>query len=181
MNEREIKFSSFSIIFPFYLLWLFFFLFLHFRFPRCHSFFCSIPIKICSFIVSSFIKSSFCFYHVFLIRSFLSSFISLSCLIQFFQSFVFANFSLLFIWYIVPLWYRSLFCFTFTYSAFPFLKVVFSFCLYSILLKHAAIPKERFGQTCMTKEQSEMLMLTKHPFARPRPSLHWTVRCTYRP
>ena len=52
------------------------------------------------------------------IMFFLSSFISLSCLIQFFQSFVFANFSLSFIWNIVPLWYRSLFRFTSTYSAF---------------------------------------------------------------
>ena len=157
--KEKLYFQIFLSFFPFYLFWLFFFLFLHFRFPRCHSFFCSIPIKICSFIVSSFIKSSFFLYHGFLIRySSLSYFISLSCLIQFFQSFVFANFSLSFIWNIVPLWYRSLFRLTFTYSAFPFLKVVISFFLYSVLLKHAAILKERFGQTCMTKEQSEMLM-----------------------
>ena len=31
----------------------------------------------------------------------------------------------------------------------------------------------------ITKEQSEMLMLMNHPFARPL--LHWAVRCTCRP
>ena len=34
---------------------------------------------------------------------------------------------------------------------------------------------ERFGQTCMTKEQSEMLMLMNHPFAWPM--LHRDVHC----
>ena len=51
------------------------------------------------------------------------------------------------------------FRFTFAILRFPFLKVVISFVLYSIILKHAAILRERFGQTCMIKEQSEMLML----------------------
>ena len=48
-----------------------------------------------------------------------------------------------------------------------FSKFVTSVFLYSILLKHAASLIERFGQICMTKEQSEMLMLMNHPFARP--------------
>ena len=156
MKEIEVIFSSsFSIFFSsFYLFWLFFFLFLHFWFPRCHSFFCSNPIRICSFIASSFIKSSFSLYHVSYSLSFSFLFISLSCLIQFFQSFVLAHFSLSFISNIVPLWYRSLFRFTFTYSAFSISQCCyFVFSLVHILLKHAAILIERFGQICMTKPQ----------------------------
>ena len=83
----------------------------------------------------------FFLYHVFLIRySFFFSFISLSCLIQFFQSFVFANFSLLFIWNIVPLWYRSsflfyfyLFCISISQSCYFIFSLFHSFktCSYS--------------------------------------------------
>ena len=121
------------------------------------------------FLASSFITSSFSLYHVFLIRYYyLSSVISLSCLIQlhvfqsFCQTFLFHS-----IWNIVPLWYRSLFRFTSTYSAFSISQSCYfgggGSSLYSILLTHAAILIERFGQTCMTKEQSEMLMLWTIP------------------
>ena len=95
------------------------------------------------FIVSSFIKSSFFFYHVFLIRySFLSSFISLSCLIQFFQVIcVFANFSL----YSFEISFR---CDIVLFSVllllilhFHFSKLLFHFFFIPFFLKHAAIPK----------------------------------------
>ena len=114
---------------------------------------------------------------------FSSSFISLSCLvIQFFQSFVFVQ-----LFSFIHLEYRSVvISFSFPFYLFLFCVFHFSkllFCLfiflYSILLKHAAILKERFGQTCMTKEQSEMPMLINITFARPL--LHWAVPCTYRP
>ena len=103
------------------------------------------------------------------------------CLVLFFQSlsFVFATF----LFHSFEISFRSdigLFSVSpILILRFPLLKVVISFFLYSILLKHAAILIERFGQTCMTKEQSEMLTLMNHPFTRPL--LHCAVRCTYRP
>ena len=152
MNEREMILSSFSI-FSFYLFWLFFFLFLHFRFPRCHSFFfqsqskfvlslllllfnhLSLFITSFSFVILFFLLLSLC---LVLFNSF--SHLSL-------QTFLFHSFEISFrcdivLFSVLPL----------LILRFPFLKVLISFFLYSILLKHAAILIERFGQTCMTKE-----------------------------
>ena len=157
--------------------WLFFFLFLHFRFPRCHSFFYSIPIKKILSLLLILLNhlSLFIAFFLFVIIFFL---LFSLCLILFWIIF-FSQSSLqtflLFIWNIVLLWYRSLFRFTsfLLILRFPFLKVIV------IYLQHAAILIERFGQTCMTEEHlwSEMLML----YSSVRPLLHWAVRCTYRP
>ena len=100
---------------------------------------------------SSSMKPSCCLQHVSLIRySCLSSFLSLSCHFLFSHSslptFLFHSFGILFRRDIVLL------------SVLPLLFCVFHFskCFF---LQHAAILTERFGQTCMTKEQSEMLLL----------------------
>ena len=58
---------------------------------------------------------------------------------------------------------RSLFRFTFIYSAFSILQKCYFVFAFSIGLKHAAVHIERFRQTCMTKEETEMLMLMNHP------------------
>ena len=128
MNEREcLVFLSFFFL-SFLIILL---LFLHFRFPRCHSFFYSIPIKIFLSLLLLLLNHLFLFitFFLFVIRFFLL-FISLSCLIPFFQSFVFANFSISFIWNVVPLWYRCLFRFTFRlyYSAFSISQSCYLVC-----------------------------------------------------
>ena len=172
---KEKSYFLVFLSFFFYLFWLCFFLFLHFRFPRCHFFFCSIAIKICSFIASSFIKC-FSLHHVYSYSLFFCFFFCLFVLSYSILSVIclWKLFSLSFIWNIVLFSDLPLLI-----LRFPFLKVVISFLIYSILLKHAVVLIEWFGQTCVTKEQSEMLMLMNHPFARPL--LHWAVRCTYRP
>ena len=82
-------------------------------------------------------KSSFSLYHVFLIRYyFLSSFISLSCLIHFIQSVVFANVSLC-----IHLKYRSAMMISFSFPYYLYLLCVFSisqsghFVVFSLSLK----------------------------------------------
>ena len=125
MNEWKRKVSFFLSFYN--LFWLFFFLFLHFRFPRCHSFFYSIPIKKKSFIASSFIKPSCCLHHIFLIRY---SFLLFSlCLVLFnffshssLQTFLFHSFEILVrcdivLFFVLPL----------LILRFPFLKVVIVF------------------------------------------------------
>ena len=164
-------FSSFSLIlFPFYFVIIFCF-FPPFYISSLSFFLLFNPSQDFSFIASSsFIKWSLFLYHVFIIHIFLFSFISLSRLIQFFPSFIFANFYLSFIWIIVCCDIVLCSVLPLLIQHFPFHKVVvylpFTYMFYSILLKNAAILIERFGQTCMTKEQSEMLMPMNHPFAR---------------
>ena len=142
-NEQNFDFLSFLIMFlsfpPFSISSLSFFLLFNRNqdlFFHCFFFYHNLSLFITFILIRYY---------------FLSYFVSLSCLIKFFQSFVFANFCLSFI----HLKYRSLFCFTLLILRFPFLKVDISFLLYSILLNYAVVLKERFGQTCMTKEQSE--------------------------
>ena len=107
--------------------------------------------------IASFIKPYCCLHRVFLIRySFFSLYL---VLFNFFshsslQTFLFLSFEILF-----------QMNFTSTYSAFSISQLLLFFSTCSI---------ERLGQTCMTKEQSEILML--YPFARPL--LHSAVRCT---
>ena len=169
MNKREeFLFKKTNI----FLIFFFLFRILHFLFPRCHSLFYSIPIKknYCFFFNQTILLSSSRFYY----SLFFSFFISLFVLFySFFQWFVFANFSLSFIWNNAISFsfqfYLYLFC------IFHFLKVIIVF--FSSTCSHSHI--ERFGQTCMTKEQSEMLML--YPFARPLIAALVRIRCTYRP
>ena len=138
-------------------------------------FFYSIPFNIFSFVSQSFFKSYssetlFLMFFLFVILFF--SLISLSGFIQYLQTFLFDPFEISFRSFVVisftfPIYLYPLYLFcvyNFSELLFPF----FFFFLYSILLKHAPILTERFGQTCMTKERSEMLiMLMTHPFARP--------------
>ena len=122
------------------------------------------------FFIASFIKSSFLSSFFLFVLSY--SILSVSHLSL--QTCHFYSFEILFcsdivLFSVLPLQY--LFC------IFRFSKLLFFFSLLHSF--NTCILIERFGQTCMTKEQSEMLMLMNHPFARP--SLHWAVRCTYRP
>ena len=157
----------------------FFFLYLHFwcYSPDCHSFF--YPIQDFSFIAPSFIKSSFflssCFSYFYL-----SSFIIVFALFNSFshwslQTFLFHSLKI----HSVVISVLSSY-FPLLILRFPFLIVAISLFFYSILLKHAAILIERdFDKHAWQKEQSEMLILINHPFARPL--LHRAIRCTYRP
>ena len=171
MNERD-KLFSFLLSFYFFSFLIIFFLFLHFRCysPDCHSFFYSIPFKIFSLIAPSFIKSSFylfIMFFLFVILIFLIiAFVLFYFILPDLQPLIFANFSLSFIWNFVLLCYPFSFpkYFLYLFCVFHFSKLLFFFYS-SILLKHAAILIERFWQTCMTKEQSEMRLI--HPFARP--------------
>ena len=135
------------------------FLLLHFRFPRCHYFFCSIAIKVCSFIASSFINNISLFITFILIcYSFLSSFVSFSCLIKFFQSFVFAN-----LFSFIHLTYRSLSRFTLTYSAVSPFSISQS-CYFVFALFHSFFKCRRSHREIRTNMHGKV-MLMNHPFA----------------
>ena len=144
MNERKKKSSSFSFFFS-----NFDFLAVILLFNHNQDCFHSLFIMFFLFVIF-FRLLSFC---LVLFNS------SVICLCKLFSS-IHLEYRSVVIWLTFP-FYLFLFC------VFHFSKLLFRlFFIYSILLKHAAILIEKFGQTCMTKEQSEMLMLMNHPFAR---------------
>ena len=117
----------------------------------------------------------------YLFPSFKMLFIFISFFLQTFtySAFSISQFVFFFLLSSCFLWFLFLSFFLFSFFLFScflsFLSFFSSRFIYFLLLKYAAILIGRFGQTCIIKDQNEMLMLMNHPFARSL--LHRTVRC----